>query len=158
MYRIAHAFLLGFALLGAGCASDSPQSASSPPAAVAMQPVAATEPGKASITLTRPSAYIGGLMSVPIDLNGAHLVDLSTTQSYTASIPPGETTLSVAHWSAPGRYTVRFNAEAGKRYAFEVSPRDEQFAASLVGGLAGSLVETAASGERSGPFKIVRVQ
>ena len=156
MLRIAHAFLLGLALLCAGCTSNSTQL--TPPAAVAMQPAASMEPGKAMITLARTDAYIGSLQSVAIDLNGARLVDLPNAQSYSASIPPGEITLSATHRSAPERHTVKFKAEPGKRYRFEVSSRDEQFAAAVMGGLAGSLLEIAVSGENSGPFKIVRVE
>jgi hypothetical protein len=70
--------------------------------------------------------------------------------------------LTVSCWCGPGSYTVKFNAEAGKTYAFAVSPRGEQFAAEMTGavggGAFGSLVgvaaDTSANGEQSGTFKI----
>jgi hypothetical protein len=66
-------------------------------------------------------------------------------------------TLTVTCWCGPGRYSIQFNAQAGKHYAFEVSPRDEQFVATVAGGLVGVVAETAISGEKSGSFKIVAV-
>jgi hypothetical protein len=51
-------------------------------------------------------------------------------------------------WSAPGRYTLRFTAESGKSYRFLVSPRAENIAAGIAGGIIGMTVEG------NGPFKI----
>ena len=45
-----------------------------------------------------------------------------------------------------------------ERAAFEVSPRTEHKVAAIVGGMTGLSVETVASGEHSGGFKITPVQ
>jgi hypothetical protein len=61
-------------------------------------------------------------------------------------------------WSSPGRYSVRFNAEPGKKYSFVLSPRGEQFAAQAVGGLVGLAVDTSMNGDASCAFKITPIQ
>ena len=69
------------------------------------------------------------------------------------------TTLTVSHWSSPGQYTLRFNAEANKRYAFQISPRSEQMLAGMAVGLVGVFADTAINGaEQSGTFRIIQVQ
>jgi hypothetical protein len=60
--------------------------------------------------------------------------------------------VSVSAWSSPGASSQRFNAEPGKTYRFAVSPRSENFAASMVGGFVGQAVEG------GGAFQIVPVK
>jgi hypothetical protein len=146
MGRAIHVIpLLLSALLG-GCVTDQ-----SMPSAL---PIGA---GQAAITITRPNGWYGAAVTVDIDANGSKVASLSAGGSYTGPLPPGPATLTATCWSSPGRYTIHFNAEAGKRYAFEVSARGEQFAATAIGGVIGLAADTAVNGETSGAFKITPV-
>lgn len=97
-------------------------------------------------------------MAVDIDANGSRIASLSSGGSYTGPLPPGPVVLTATCWSSPGKrhrpLQRSFNAVAGKRYAFEVSPRGEQFAAAVIGGVIGLAADTAANGVTSGSFKI----
>jgi len=130
----------------AGCASQ--------PAAPIVSAVA---PGQARISITRtdhqPLSWGPGAQ---ITINGV-LVELAPGQNYSGGVPPGPVTITAAAKMDIGRYVVRFNAAAGKTYAFEVSQRGARIAAGAIGGLAGMIVESAASGEQSGAFKITEV-
>ena len=46
---------------------------------------------------------------------------------------------------------------AGKRYTFEVSSRNDQYAAIVFGGLVGYVADKAVNDENSGMFKIAEV-
>jgi hypothetical protein len=90
---------------------------------------------------------------VAIDLNGERVANLGIGERYSTAIAPGASIVGASVWSSPGRYSVRFNVEAGKDYAFVVSPRGEYLAAGMAGGMAGVAIDTAVN-EDSGPFKI----
>jgi hypothetical protein len=113
--------------------------------------------GQASVTISRPNAWYGAAVAVDIDANGARLASLAAGGSFTGPVPPGPVTLTVTCWSSPGRYTIHFNAEAGRRYAFEVSGRDEQVVATVAFGLIGAVADTVINDETSGAFKIAAV-
>ena len=133
------------AIVCAGCASQ--------PAA----PIVATvAPGQAKIVLRR--ANEGPLGSVHVAVNGTHLVDLDAGQSYTGGVPPGHVTLTASLSWDIGQYKYEFNAAPGKSYAFELSRRVEHLAAGILFGLSGLVVETIASGEQSGEYKITPVE
>jgi hypothetical protein len=129
----------------AGCVTDQ----SSPVAS------AAVPRSQAAITITRSGGYYASAVDADIEANGRKFASLAKDATFTGGVPPGPVTLTVSCWCGPGRYSIRFNAQAGKHYTFEVSPRDEQLVASLAGGMVGALVETAVNGENSGTFKIV---
>lgn len=133
------------AIFCAGCASQ--------PA----QPIVSTvAPGQAKIVLTR--ANEGPLASVHVAVNGNHVVDLDAGQSYTGGVPPGHVTLTATLSWDIGQYKVEFNAVAGKTYKFELSRRGEHLAAAILFGLPGLVVESVASGEQSGEYRITPVQ
>jgi hypothetical protein len=135
-------------LIAVGCAGC----ASQPAAPI----VSAVAPGQAKIVLTR--ADEGPLASVHIAVNGNHVVDLDAGQSYTGGVPPGHVTLTATLSWDIGQYKVEFNAVAGKTYKFQLSRRGEHLAAGILFGLAGLVVETAASGEQSGEYRITPVE
>ena len=152
----------------AGCAAQ--------PAAPLVNAVA---PGQARITITReappgPPVMIddingGHVAEAPaalIDVNDAHVADLQPGQTYVGGAPPGPTSVSATGTAEPGHYTVKFDAIAGKTYAFQVAPRTDAsrktalIAGSLagpVGVLAGAAMEATAKGDSGGPFKITQV-
>lgn len=143
--------LLLSALL-AGCVTD--QTAQAPAAAPMSSPVA---PGQAALTISRTNGFYASGVSADVDANGGRVASLGRGETFSGGIKPGPVLLSVTCWSSPGRYNVRFNAEPGKRYAFEITPRDEQFGITMIGGLAGAIADSAINSENSGSFKITAV-
>jgi hypothetical protein len=135
--------VLALLLAVAGCTTDSIA-----PSAVV------SAPGQASLTITRSHDLVAVAAPASVDVNGAKFADLALGQSYSGTIRPGPTVLTVTCWCGPGRYNVKFNAEPGRSYSFLVSPRGEQVAAGMVGGMIGVAMDTAANGEQSGTFKI----
>jgi hypothetical protein len=151
----ALAFLLLASGMLAGCVTDQTTAANAAPAA-AVAP-AAILPGQAIVTITRPDSYQAAMLDVEVTANGAKFASVATGATFTGGINPGPVTLTVSHWSSPGGYTTRFNAEAGKRYAFQISPRSEQMLAGMAVGMVGVIADTAINGEQSGTFKIIAV-
>jgi hypothetical protein len=143
MTRAFHAILLLPLTFLAGCMTND--------TAPSVMPVAR---GQASVTIGRPNTWYGAAVSVDIDANGARIASLAAGGSYTGPVPPGPVTLTATCWSSPGRYTIHFNAEAGRSYAFEVSSRNEQIAATAAFGVIGLAADTAINEDTSGAFKI----
>ncbi len=144
------ATLLLISTVLSGCATDQ----STPVASAAPAPI---PHGQAGITITRASGYYGMLMPADIEANGTKIASLDKGAIYSGSVPAGPVTLAVKCPCDFGRYNIHFNAQAGKRYAFEVSPRNDQYAAVVVGGLVGYVADAAINGEQAGTFKIVEV-
>lgn len=141
------ALLLSASGLLGGCVTDQSATANA----------AATIPSsQATLTITRVNNYMGALVPVNVTANGASFASLGLGESFTGGIKPGPVTLTTSMWSTPGSYTVHFNAEAGKRYAFELQSRTAGIALAS-GGILGSVVDAAANGEQSGPYKLVQV-
>lgn len=130
----------------AGCASQ--------PAAPLMSAVA---PGQARISIRRTDEGPSWSAAAQIAINGAHVVELAPGQSYSGGVAPGPVAMIATAKMDIGQYVVKFNAVAGKSYAFEVSKRGAHTAAGLLGGVAGMIVETAANGDQSGAFQITEV-
>src|SRR5579862_5854727 len=100
----------GSLLLAVWCAGCSVQ----PPAPL----VNAVAPGQARITVTREA--LPGPPVIIDDINGAHVADLQPGQTYIGGVPPGPTSVTATGTAEPGHYVVKFNAVAGKTYAFQV--------------------------------------
>jgi hypothetical protein len=133
----------------AGCVTDQSATANAaPPPAI--------PPGQALLTISRVNNYYGALVPVRVTANGAEFASLGLGESFTGGVKPGPVTLTTSMWSTPGSFTVHFNAEAGKRYAFELQPRGAGLALASAG-IIGSVVDAAANGEQSGPYKLVEV-
>jgi hypothetical protein len=121
-----------------GCASG--------PADSAPEPIPA---GMAQLVVTRSSDWNYMAVKAVVDVNGTRMAELSRDDGYSTTVRPGRTTLSAAGVSNPGRYSISFNAEAGKIYRFEVSPRPEGYIAP-----AGRAAIIYATNENAGVFKI----
>lgn len=124
-------------VLLAGCATGGD------PATV--QPTAR---GQATISITRTSEFAGAGAWASVELNGAKIASIGNGESYTGGIAPGPAVVSVSAWSSPGASSYRFTAEPGKTYRFIVSPRGDNIAAGLIGGVVGQAIEG------GGPFGI----
>lgn len=130
-------------LLG-GCATGG----STPPTSVNAATTRPTAPGQATISISRTNEFAGSAATASVELNGAKIASIGNGESYTGGIAPGPAVVSVSAWSSPGASTTRFTAEPGKTYRFMVTPRGENFAAGMIGGLVGQAVEG------GGPFEI----
>ena len=145
MARILPGLLLIATLPLAGCNTDS------------VAPVAVSAaPGMASLTLTRSNDFYAAGVKADVALNGTQITSLAIGDTYRTAVAPGSELLTVSCVCGPGSYTVKFNAEAGKAYGFAISPRNEQFAAQMTGGLIGVAADTSANGTQSGTFQITR--
>jgi hypothetical protein len=140
------ALLLSAAGMLGGCVTDQSVAAAPP----------VIPPNQAAVTITRVNNYYGALVPVGVTANGASFASLGLGETFTGGIKPGPVTLTTTMWSTPGSYTIHFNAEAGKRYAFELQPRGAGLALASAG-ILGSVVDAAANGEQSGPYKLVEV-
>jgi hypothetical protein len=144
----------------AGCAAQ--------PAAPLVNAVA---PGQARITITREAppgppviiddingGHVAETLAVQLDVNDAHVAELAPGQTYIGGVPPGPTSVTATGTAEPGHYVVKFNAVAGKTYAFQVAPRADatRKVAFMLGGLP-AVIEATAKGETGGPFKITQV-
>jgi hypothetical protein len=153
----------GSLLIAVWCAGCSAQ----PPA----QLVNAAAPGQAKISITRDPLPPGPPVMVDsidgphpaeappalIDINEAHIGNLAPGQTYVGGVAPGPTAITITGMMEAGNYVLRFDAEAGKTYAFQVSPRTSiAHSVAPVFGFTGRVVEAAVMGERGGPFKITQ--
>lgn len=151
-------------LLAVWCAGCSAQ----PPA----QLINAVAPGQAKISITRDPLPPGPPVIVDsidgphpaeappalIDINEAHIGNLAPGQIYVGGVAPGPTAITITGMMEAGNYVLRFDAEAGKTYAFQVSPRTSiAHSVAPVFGFTGRVVEAAVMGERGGPFKITQI-
>ena len=94
-------------------------------------------PGQAKITITRDPLPPGPPVIVDsidgphpaeappalIDINEAHIGNLAPGQTYVGGVAPGPIAITVTGMMEAGNYVLRFDAVAGKTYAFQVSPR-----------------------------------
>jgi hypothetical protein len=154
----------GSLLLAVCCGGCSAQ----PPA----QLVNAVAPGQAKISITRgplppgPPVIVYSIdgprpAEAPpalIDINEAHIGNLAPGQTYVGGVAPVPIAITVTGMMEAGNYVLRFDAVAGKTYAFQLSPRTSiTHNVAPMFGFTGRVVEAAVMGERGGPFKITQV-
>jgi hypothetical protein len=119
----------------------------------ATPPGATTDPASrdtAELVLSRPGDRTHRNVKALVEVNGARVVELEREEGFTAPIRPGPTLVSVSGAPHPGHYSISFNAEAGKMYRLEVSPRGRDHMPS-----AREMGTTYATVEDEGPFKIL---
>ena len=130
----------------AGCVTD--EAAAPPP----------IQQGQAVVTISRTDGMLAALVSARVDVNSVRFASLERGATFTGGVSPGPVALTASAFGSVGQFTVHFKAEAGKRYAFEVSPRGEVVVAGMAAGLVGVIADTAVNGgEQSGTFKIVQL-
>jgi hypothetical protein len=159
--RVGMTGSLLLAVLCAGCSAQAPT-----------RLVNAVAPGQAKITITRDPLPPGPPVMIDdidgphpaeappalIDINEAHIGNLAPGQTYVGGVAPGPIAITVTGMMEAGNYVLRFDAVAGKTYAFQVSPRTSiAHSVAPLFGFTGRVVEAAVMGERGGPFKITQV-
>jgi hypothetical protein len=143
---------VALALALTGCVTDQS------PTSVAAEPAAGPIPrGQAAITVTRVESMFAKAVAADVEVNGTKFASLDQGATFTGFVRPGPVALSVSCWCGPGSYTVNFKAEAGRRYAYQISSRDQQAGATFAFGMVGLAVDTVANGEKSGTFKLTEV-
>jgi hypothetical protein len=116
-------------------------------------PGSTTDPASrdtAELVLSRPGDRTHRNIKALVEVNGVRVVELEREEGFTAPIRPGPTLVSVSGAPNPGHYSISFNAEAGKMYRFEVSPRGRDHIP-----LAREMGTAYATVEDEGPFKIL---
>jgi hypothetical protein len=127
--------------------------------AAAQQPTApAVVAGPARLVITRVDGTSLFGSTVHVTVNDVKIADLAEGQTYKGGVRTGAVSVTVGGTADIGQYTVHFNAVPGRTYAFQVSKRPAHMVAAVVGGLAGLLVETVASGEHGGSFQLTPVK
>src|SRR5258708_5923137 len=115
--------------------------------------VASVAPGQARISITRVDEGPSWSTAAKIEVNGSHVGDLAPGQTYTGGVAPGPISLTAKAAVDIGFYTVKFNAVAGKTYAFQGSKRTEPVLANVLGRVVGVALEPPPNKEASGAFK-----
>lgn len=103
---------------------------------------------RAGIAITRPAELLYYGAPATVEVNGQQVANLSAGESYSGSVRPGPTTITVSNWSSPGHSSYRFNAAAGKTYRFQVKPRSANLMAGFAAGFVGQVIEG------GGPFAL----
>jgi hypothetical protein len=142
--------ILGSLLLAVWCAGCAAQPT--------LPLVNAVAPGQARITVTREAlpgppviiddingGHVAETAAALVDVNDTHVADLAPGQTYVGGVPPGPTSVTATGTGNPGHYMVKFNAVAGKTYAFQVAPRAEasRTVAMVMGALPAAIEATA---------------
>ncbi len=149
--RLQRVGVLALVLVLGACAAD--QIVTQAPSTMSR----AIPPGHAAVTITRTDDVYAMALKADVDANGTRIASIARGASWSGFVKSGPVELSVSGWSSPGQYTVHFTAEPGRRYAFEITPRNEQFAIGLMGGMVGLAIDAAANSGTSGSFKIAQV-
>ena len=133
----------------AGCGGGSDLQTAS----IAAGPLA---PGKARVTITRPSSIVYAAAPATITLNGQKVADIAVGSSAVVDVPAGANVLAASAWSYPGSFSVKLDAKAGATYALSVEPRgDSLLPGALLGPIGGAI--DASVNENAGAFQLTVV-
>lgn len=143
--RVARAVVVLGALALGGCGSSGAETA-----ALALTPV---PPGKARITIERPSTIVYVGCPANIKRGGQEVASIASGGKAVFDVPAGETVLSASCWSYPGDFALKFKAEAGRTYALEVAPRQDSIGTAVLFGAIGGAIEASVS-QNSGAFQL----
>jgi hypothetical protein len=110
-------------------------------------------PGKARLTLTRPSTILYAGVPATITLNGTKVSELASGGITLIDVPAGNNVLAASAWSYPGAFSVKLAAKAGERYALEIAPRTASFAPGALLGPVGGIIDASVN-ENAGAFQL----
>lgn len=114
-------------------------------------------PGQARIIISRDKSFMYGGGAATVSVNGDEVASLGTGGGASIAITPGKIRLSVKTPMTVGKFTIVFDAKAGKTYKFMVSPRTGEYWTGGFFGVIGDAVNASVS-EQSGYFQIDKVQ
>ncbi len=133
------------ALLVSACGSDGKETA-----ALALTPV---PPGKARVTIVRPSTLVYAGVPATVTLNGQKVADIASGGQAIVDVPAGQNVLAASAWSYPGQFSVKLNAIAGQKYALDVAPRASSLGPGMLLGPVGGAIDASVN-ENAGAFEL----
>ena len=111
------------------------------------------KPGYSRLTIKREKHTRAAASKAHIRINGKSVVKLPNGKATIYDVQSGGTTVSVTAFMVPGRMSILFDAEPGKSYLIEVSPRLAYF------GIPGVIdMRDATISEDTGPFKMILIK
>lgn len=145
MYRL---LALCLALLVSACSATGPKytemAASTP----------AVAPDKSRIYFYRNDAFAAGGRSAPITINGVLAGECANAGFIYTDLKPGNHVITTELWDAPGKYTIYYNAEAGKTHYIRIAPREDALTAGVLFGVIGMAIESGNS-DKGGVFALL---
>jgi hypothetical protein len=96
-------------------------------------------------------------VTADVTVNEHRVGSIFRGQAGSIDAPAGTAAVSVASWSTPGRFTIRFPTVSGGRYGVEVAPRGALFGSTLALGMLGAAIDAAANPEQGGAFTLAVV-
>jgi hypothetical protein len=110
--------------------------------------------GAATIIVTRTDEVRMKLATARIAVNDQSFASLDSGERHSGTVRPGPTVIVVTRWGNPGQYVARFNAQPGRTYRFQVTPRGASFAPAILFGMAGIVADAAINKDKAGEFEI----
>lgn len=110
--------------------------------------------GEARIIIIRDKSFLYGGGAATITVNGEEVASLGTGGEASTDVQAGHIGMSVKTPLTAGKFTLHFDAKAGKTYKFLISPRSGQYWTGGFFGVIGDAVNASVS-EQSGYFQIV---
>ena len=108
------------------------------------------KPGYSRLTIKREKHTRAAASKANIRVNDKKIAKLPNGKATIYDVQSGGTTVSVTAFMVPGRMSILFDAEPGKSYLIEVSPRLAHF------GIPGVIdMRDATINEDTGPFKMI---
>ena len=111
------------------------------------------KPGYSRLTIKREKNIKAATSKANIRVNDKKIAKLPNGKATIYDVQSGGTTVSVTAFMVPGRMSILFDAEPGKSYLIEVSPRLAYF------GIPGVIdMRDATISEDTGPFKMILIK
>ena len=111
------------------------------------------KPGYSRLTIKREKHTQAAASKANIRVNDKKIAKLPNGKATIYDVQSGGTTVSVTTFMVPGRMSILFDAEPGKSYLIEVSPRLAYFGIPGVIDMRDATIE-----EDTGPFKMILIK
>ena len=111
------------------------------------------KPGYSRLTIKREKNIKAATSKANIRINDKKIAKLPNGKATIYDVQSGGTTVSVTTFMVPGRMSILFDAEPGKSYLIEVSPRLAYFGIPGVIDMRDATIE-----EDTGPFKMILIK
>jgi hypothetical protein len=152
--RIAAVFIATAALMG--CATTQ----SSGPPIASLASIGPPPAGKTRIVVMRPEKGLAGWSdrALPVKIDGEPLGELLTGTYASVDRPPGRHQITGELQDHAGVSRYDFNAASGRIYYFSAGYKkkvNDIYAATVLGGLAGYALVTAATDDGTGPIDLI---
>jgi hypothetical protein len=152
--RIAAVLIATMALMG--CATTQ----SSGPPIASLVSIGPPPAGKTRIVVMRPEKGLTGWgdRALPVKIDGEPLGELLTGTYASVDRPPGRHQITAELQDHAGVSRLEFNAASGRVYYYSAGYKqkvNDIYAATVLGGLAGYAIATAATNDGTGPVDLI---